>query len=454
MVELICRNEPRHFFCLYNLLKLFEGGVKIDVQSVYKALKVNKKCLAFQSEFCPVSENNKPCSLLRASHDSIIREQLYALEGLKFVHRQRGSRKLIFKIAKLGRKAVKYLPELLPPKEIKDGKYETDLSKQSSKKWIKYCKKGLASYGPFVGYLWKLKCRKETDLIKSEIGERAVNTFDLWTRECSFKRNNTIRTPENFFTYKVRIRNWVTRKFRNEPPPYQEDTAKILFKLKQAKLTNGLVETPRTWSKKRINNVLLNIENSGLILEKEDENKFWMGNDFDFDEYRVSIKDVKRLQKLHKSIDLAKRTLIEEEAASEKLKFSLETETNEKKALLNFIRQRSQENRKKVPKVSKVKGRKLKRDYELYTAIKRFHGFKCQVDGCNFTFHKKNGEYYCEIAHIKPFSSSKDDTANNILVLCANCHKMLDHGDEKTRKIRLKKAEASRQAMLRKLSQK
>jgi len=39
MVELICRNEPRHFFCLYNVLKLFEKGATIDVKSVYKALK-------------------------------------------------------------------------------------------------------------------------------------------------------------------------------------------------------------------------------------------------------------------------------------------------------------------------------------------------------------------------------------------------------------------------------
>lgn len=456
MVELICRNEPRHFFCLHNVLKLFEKEATIDVKSVYKALKTGKKCLAFQSKFCPVSENNKPCSLLRTSHDSIIREQLYALEGLNFIHRIRSSRKLIFKITQLGRKAVKQRPVLLPPTKIKKGEYETDLSKPSSRKWVENCRKGLASYGPFVSYLWKLKCGKDPKSIRSEIGDRAVNTFDLWARECGFRRDGRIRTPRDLFNHKIRIRNWITRIFRNEPPPYQEYTAQILFKFKKAKLTNEVGEIPQRWSKKRRDAVLLNIENSGIIIEEVSKNEFQMRNDFDFDEYRASIKDAQLLRRLHKSVDSAERSFIEKEAAAEKIKFSMETETKrkEKQSLLELIRRRSKENQKRPPRASRVKGTRLQRDHGLYAAVKQFHNFRCQVYGCNFTFRKNNGEYYCETAHIKPFSSSKDDTAENLLVLCANCHRMLDQGDKKTRKRILEKVEASRQAMLKKLSQK
>ena len=148
MVELICRNEPKHFFCLYNILRLFTIGVKMDVKSIYKSMNMDQKCLAFTSGYCPVTDNGKPCALLRRSHDSIIREQLYALEALKFIRRERGTRKLLFNVTSLGRNAVKNLPVLLPSDKMSDGKYETDLSNRSAQSWVRYCRKGLELYGP------------------------------------------------------------------------------------------------------------------------------------------------------------------------------------------------------------------------------------------------------------------------------------------------------------------
>ena len=452
MVELICRNEPKHFFCLHNILKLFKFGTEIDVESVHNSMRTKQKCIAFQTGFCPVTESGEPCALLRRSYGSIIREQLYALEALRFIGRERGSRRLVFKITKLGRNAVRYLPILLPKEKIQEEKTETDLTKVSSQNWIRQCKKGLGSYGPFVGYLWKLKRRKKTDIVESELGSRAVNTFSHWAEECGFKRGETIQCSEEFFAKKVRIRNWIVRRYANVPPPYQEDTARFLFELKKAKVADELVKLPATWSKKQKFDILLNVENSGLLLEKQGKDRYRIRNDFDLSEYRSSIRNHKLLKGLDDMMDSDERRNLEEELASEKVELQLETEKDVKKALATFIRKRSKHNKRQVPKTTKTQRVAHERDYELYAALKRFHSFKCQAENCSFTFRKKNGEYYCEIAHVKPFSMTKDDTAGNILVLCANCHKMLDHGDETTRKIVLMNVTSSRRSMLKKLS--
>lgn len=430
MVELICRNEPKHFFCLYNILKLFRGAKEVDVRSVYHAMK-KRKCIAFKTKYCPVSFNNEPCTLLRGSHDSIIREQLYALEALNFIQRKRDSRKLLFQITRLGRKAVKFMPKMLPPEDISDGEIETDLTADSSQRWIQYCREGLSTYGPFVGYLWKIKCGKSIDHISDEIGDRAVNTFDLWARECDFKKNNSVIAPDEFFVKKIRIRNWVTRKFRNEPPHYQEKTTEVLFRLKRAKVTNGSVDLSKIRGRWEKIDILLNIENTGVILD-ETNNLINMKNDFDLDDYTTSIRDLEFRQKLFKLFDAPTTKLIEEEIGSEKIEFKLDGSKDEEKTLLDFIRQRSKENKQKTPAVSRVKGKRLERDYELYGALKRFYGYRCQVD--KHTFRKKDGGHYCEVAHIKPFATSKDDTEDNILILCANCHRKLDFGNEEIRK--------------------
>lgn len=73
----------------------------------------------------------------------------------------------------------------------------------------------------------------------------------------------------------------------------------------------------------------------------------------------------------------------------------------------------------------------IKRNFRLYQLLKEKYNYKCQV--CNFTFKKKDGSYYCEVCHIDPLASSRLDNEDNILVLCPNCHKKLDLGNEEVR---------------------
>jgi len=70
---------------------------------------------------------------------------------------------------------------------------------------------------------------------------------------------------------------------------------------------------------------------------------------------------------------------------------------------------------------------KKKRAVRLYQLLKIKFGHCCQA--CDFSLLRKNGKYYIEACHIKPHANEGNhDYPENILILCPNCHKTLDHG--------------------------
>ena len=81
-----------------------------------------------------------------------------------------------------------------------------------------------------------------------------------------------------------------------------------------------------------------------------------------------------------------------------------------------------------APEIVNRKVTKVKRNQSLVKMMKERYGNECQV--CGFTFEKKNGGYYSEVAHIRPIHLAKKglDTPSNMVVLCPNHHKMLDLG--------------------------
>ena len=96
---------------------------------------------------------------------------------------------------------------------------------------------------------------------------------------------------------------------------------------------------------------------------------------------------------------------------------------------LNYIDNNFDEKRQdKVVTYKECIVRKIKRDQSIVQKIKEKHNWKCQA--CSFTFMKKDGSYYVEAAHITQLAKSHDDTIENLLALCANCHKMLDLGNK------------------------
>jgi len=80
------------------------------------------------------------------------------------------------------------------------------------------------------------------------------------------------------------------------------------------------------------------------------------------------------------------------------------------------------------PRVRTAIVRQLARDRKIVVDLKRLYGGRCQC--CGFTFKQANGDPYSEVAHLRAVASREADldTKDNLLVLCANHHRMLDYG--------------------------
>lgn len=83
------------------------------------------------------------------------------------------------------------------------------------------------------------------------------------------------------------------------------------------------------------------------------------------------------------------------------------------------------------PEEVEYKKRCLKRNQTIVQKMKERYENKCQI--CSFTFQKKDGSYYSEVAHIKPIETRERgvDTPSNLMVMCPNHHKMHDLGNLK-----------------------
>lgn len=71
--------------------------------------------------------------------------------------------------------------------------------------------------------------------------------------------------------------------------------------------------------------------------------------------------------------------------------------------------------------------KRFRRCQKLARKVKEIYGGKCQV--CGFTFEKQgSGKPYAEAAHLVALGDGGADSLQNLLCLCPNHHKMLDHG--------------------------
>lgn len=79
--------------------------------------------------------------------------------------------------------------------------------------------------------------------------------------------------------------------------------------------------------------------------------------------------------------------------------------------------------------ISSVVERTIRRDTELIRTLKEVCEFRCQYPGCNLQISKKDGGFYIEVAHVRPFKKGGPSVLGNLLVLCPNHHKEFDFGD-------------------------
>lgn len=74
---------------------------------------------------------------------------------------------------------------------------------------------------------------------------------------------------------------------------------------------------------------------------------------------------------------------------------------------------------------------KVRLDDEKQKArIKAIEDYSCQIDGWQLEYQNKEGKKlkYIEAAHIKEKSLKGTEALDNIIILCPNCHKLLDKG--------------------------
>lgn len=80
------------------------------------------------------------------------------------------------------------------------------------------------------------------------------------------------------------------------------------------------------------------------------------------------------------------------------------------------------------PRASTALVQRLTRDRKIVADLKGLYEGRCQH--CGFTFTQANGKTYSEAAHLRAIANREADldTKDNLVVLCANHHRMLDYG--------------------------
>ncbi len=72
---------------------------------------------------------------------------------------------------------------------------------------------------------------------------------------------------------------------------------------------------------------------------------------------------------------------------------------------------------------------KIKRYKKIVDDLKKKYGSKCQIEGCGITFTQNNGNYYAEGHHLIPLSSGGSQEEGNVVILCANHHRMFHYAN-------------------------
>lgn len=68
---------------------------------------------------------------------------------------------------------------------------------------------------------------------------------------------------------------------------------------------------------------------------------------------------------------------------------------------------------------------RIKRYQKIVKILKQKYEYKCQL--CGYSFQMDNGNDYCEAHHIKMLSDDGSQSKENVIILCANHHKMFHY---------------------------
>jgi len=73
-------------------------------------------------------------------------------------------------------------------------------------------------------------------------------------------------------------------------------------------------------------------------------------------------------------------------------------------------------------------GKRVKRYLQIVKMLKKKYNYRCQL--CGYTFHMDNGNDYCEAHHIKMLSKDGSQSPENVIILCANHHRIFHYASD------------------------
>lgn len=91
------------------------------------------------------------------------------------------------------------------------------------------------------------------------------------------------------------------------------------------------------------------------------------------------------------------------------------------------------------PEKKEVLTTTFQRDSRIKDYVLKRAKNKCELCNSSAPFYNRNGEPYFEIHHLIPLSEGGEDTINNTVCLCPNCHRELHFGKDaeiKTKKLK------------------
>jgi predicted HNH restriction endonuclease len=71
----------------------------------------------------------------------------------------------------------------------------------------------------------------------------------------------------------------------------------------------------------------------------------------------------------------------------------------------------------------------VKRYKSIIVKLKGKYNSMCQIENCDFTFVKSNGENYSEAHHLIQLSENGSQDESNVVILCPNHHRMFHFAD-------------------------
>lgn len=92
----------------------------------------------------------------------------------------------------------------------------------------------------------------------------------------------------------------------------------------------------------------------------------------------------------------------------------------------HFLRDYEEDFPEYFNELEEYKKERIKRYKKIVNRLKNIYDGKCQI--CNFAFLKDNGDNYCEAHHLVPISQGGSQEEINVVILCANHHRMLHYG--------------------------